>query len=111
MMEAWRKRYLRHPADGEVHLRWGGGTSLARISNLSETGMAIRNRSQLVDNDRFVPGASVNFSFTLPDAPILRCKGEVVWCDPEGMAGIQFVFLPPKGQLELTKWLGKRQSA
>jgi len=111
MMETWRKRYLRHPIeDSEVHLRWGGGTSYARISNLSETGMAIRNRSHTGDDAGFLPGTTVNFSFTLPDAPILRGKGEVVWCDQEGMAGIQFVFLPPRGQLELSKWLGAKNT-
>jgi len=74
------------------------------LSNLSESGMAV----QFQDNDNLAPGATVDFVFGLPDGPVVKGKGDIIWSNSGGGIGIQFRFLADAGHRELPQWLFSR---
>ena len=103
MMTIERRRYFRYPVSTPVHLSCNGIQHKAMISNLSESGMAVRTQ------DNFTPGATVEFSFGLPDGPAVKGKGEVIWTNTGGSVGIQFRFLADTAHRELPLWLSSQE--
>jgi len=103
MMQEERKRYFRYHVAAPVSLTCGKEQYKAMISNLSETGMAIRSM------DPLVPGASVDFSFDLPDGPRIKGRGEIVWSNVAGSVGIMFHFLAESAHRDLPQWLEKNE--
>ncbi|HUK87582.1 MAG TPA: response regulator [Terriglobales bacterium] len=98
-----RRRYFRHKLEVPVVLIDGGKEILANTSNLSEGGMAVHTRGH--GN----PPAVVNFKFELPGTGrSISGKGEVVWADAQGMAGIRFRTLAEGCQAVLEQWLNSR---
>ncbi len=102
MMEVERRRYFRHGVSTLVKLSSGGAEYSAILSNLSETGMAIRS------GDMLMPGTPVDFSFELPNGPKVKGRGEIVWTNSGGNLGILFHFLADAAHRELPTWLAKK---
>ncbi|MGA9526591.1 MAG: PilZ domain-containing protein [Terriglobales bacterium] len=99
-----RRRYFRYPIEIPVQVVIDGTREIqARTTNLSESGVAIHATSRL-DKDR-----PVALRFTLPDSDILlELKGDVVWADTVGGAGIRFADLPQNSKHQLEQWLTER---
>jgi len=97
-----RKRYFRYKIIVPVNLSCSGTPHRAVISNLSETGMAIRSTQD------FAPGTPVDFSFELPLGPLIKGRGEIVWSNTAGSIGVKFHFLSDTGHRELPQWLERR---
>jgi len=94
-----RRRYFRHAVNLPVILKVGDVAQRARITNLSEGGMAVHtvnplNRSAIVD-----------ISFDLPLGININVKGQVAWVNSEGMAGIALQDFPGKTRDFLDSWL------
>ena len=100
------RRYFRHPVEMTVRLRLPQSPELSATStNLSEGGIAIRAAARLPKD------ALVELRFTLPESNTsLELKGQVVWTDAIGHAGIRFVDVPQSSQYQLDKWLTEHLS-
>lgn len=103
MMEAERKRYLRHQLMVPVVIRGRDNEQKAITSNISRGGMAIRC------NDTYEPGAAIQFTFGLPLGEI-KGRGEVAWSSTEGFMGIKFYLLGDQEKRSLSIWLEKREA-
>ena len=101
MMEAERRRYFGFEVAALVSLSLSGTEHKAVLSNLSETGMAIRSRQV------FLPNTSVDFAFELPRGPQIKGHGEVTWSNKAGGVGIRFRFLSEAGHRQLPQWLDR----
>ena len=102
MMEVERRRYFRHAVTALVRLTAAGAEYNAILSNMSETGMALRS------GDSLIPGTPVDFSFDLPNGPKVRGRGEIVWTNASGNVGVLFHFLGDPAHRELPNWLAKK---
>jgi hypothetical protein len=75
----------------------------AIVTNLSEGGMAIR-----------ITNVSLNthlskVHFTLPGTKsVMEPKGEIVWVDGRGRAGIRFQDVPESSREQLERWIFRR---
>lgn len=94
-----RRRYFRHPVNLTVTLVEGEKEQFARITNVSEGGMAVRCAKPLKHK------AGVDFAFELGLGAPIEGKGLVAWTSLEGMAGIQFHALLGAGRASLESWL------
>jgi CheY-like chemotaxis protein len=73
------------------------------VVSISEGGVSIECARQL---DR---GGAARLRIVLPDAnQQLELKGEIVWSDTDGRAGIRFQVLPIETKRELDEWLERR---
>jgi len=97
-----RKHYFRHKLVIPITLFYDSVQHRALTSNLSETGMAIRSFRL------FEPGTSIEFAFELPSGPSVKGKGEIMWIDSEGHAGIKFDSITCTGTPHISEWLGHR---
>jgi response regulator RpfG family c-di-GMP phosphodiesterase len=98
-----RKRYFRHKLVVPITISFEGNQHRALTSNMSETGMAVRSFRMLP------PGTPVEFSFELPAGPCVKGKGEIMWADAEGRAGIKFETVTCSGSPHLMEWLDHRR--
>jgi len=98
-----RRRYFRHPVNLPVVLKEGEFEQRARMTNLSEGGMAVRTVKPLRHS------AAVSFSFDLPMGVSINGKGSVAWINAEGMAGIFAQSFDGKGKEHLEGWLAARE--
>lgn len=99
-----RRRYFRCPLE---MLTLPEGQDVKTVtSNLSEGGMAVK-----------LPNAKPNtllskVHFMLPGThSAMEPKGEIVWSDGRGQAGIRFVDLPDNSQQQLEIWLMRRMES
>ena len=99
LLERERHRYFRHAVNLPVVLKEGEAQQRARITNLSEGGMAVHVVKPL---SRF---ATVTFSFELPLGQSIQGKGQVAWINTEGTAGITVQAFQEKGKEVLEAWL------
>jgi DNA-binding response OmpR family regulator len=98
-----RRRYFRYPVEIPVQIAVAGNELGASSTNVSESGMAILAASRL-DKD-----TTVALRFTLPETDIsLELKGDIVWADTVGRAGIRFVEVPQNSKSQLEQWLTER---
>jgi len=98
-----RRRYFRHPVNLPVVLKEGEFEQRARMTNLSEGGMAVHTVKPLRHS------VAVGFSFELPMGVSIRGKGRVAWINAEGMAGIVAQSFDGKGKEHLEGWLAARE--
>ena len=100
LMVRERRRYFRYPVELEVRIRFAQNEVRATTTNISEGGMAIRVVGQLTR------GTAADFSLLVPDKrePI-EAKGEVVWVDGNGRAGIRFTEMAKSSRQLLDQWL------
>jgi len=98
------RRCHRHAMDISVMLQLGvGPETRARLLDLSEGGMLVHAPSQLTQ------GNTARFRFLLPETDIwLEGKGQIMWSNDQGRAGLQFVTLAQAMRVELANWLVAR---
>jgi CheY-like chemotaxis protein len=98
-----RRRYFRHAVNLPVMLREGELQQRARITDLSEGGMAVHTIRPL---SRV---GVVEFEFQLPLGMTIKGKGQVAWINAEGMAGIAVQAFEGKAKEYLDSWLTAQQ--
>jgi DNA-binding NtrC family response regulator len=98
-----RRRYFRYPLEVPVVLTAGSKEILGNSTNVSEGGMALRV------HDAGSLSGTVSVKFELPGTGrAITAKGEVVWVDARGLAGIRFRSLGEGSQQNLEQWLNSR---
>jgi DNA-binding response OmpR family regulator len=103
LLERERRRYFRHPASLPVTLKDAEGEQNAKMTNLSEGGMAVRAARPLIHS------SMIEFDFEVSFGAVVRGRGEVAWTNKEGMAGIFIHTLHGKGREHLEAWLLSRE--
>jgi DNA-binding response OmpR family regulator len=98
-----RRRYFRHAVNLAVTLKHGEVEQRARMTDLSEGGMAIHATKVLTNS------AIVEFAFDLNFGPMVSGRGQVAWTNSEGIAGIQFHNFHGEGKKQLEIWLKARE--
>jgi len=94
-----RRRYFRRGVNMPVVLKEGEVEQRARMTNLSEEGMAVHTMKPLKHS------AAVDFAFELPLGVSIKGKGRVAWVNTEGMAGVAVQIFHGKGKEDLEAWL------
>jgi hypothetical protein len=97
-----RRRYFRHPVNFPVSLVDAQGEQHAKITNLSEGGMAVRTARPLKH------ASVIDFWFEFPLGVVLKGKGQVAWTNSEGMAGIFFQSFHADARAHLEAWVEAR---
>ena len=103
LLERERRRYFRHAVNFPVTLKDGDEEHQARMTNLSEGGMAIRMVKPLKLS------SLVEFAFELSFGLHVGGKGLVTWTNTEGAAGILLQTFRGKGREYLENWLETRE--
>jgi len=103
LLERERRRYFRHPVNLPIVLKEGEFEQRARMTNLSEGGMAVHTVKPLRHS------AAVDFSFDLPMGVSIKGKGRVAWINAQGMAGIVAESFDGKAKEHLEGWLAARE--
>lgn len=98
-----QRRYFRHPVSIPVTLIANENEQQAKITNVSEGGMAIRWAKPVKHK------AGIDFTFELGLGATIDGKGLVAWTSTEGMAGIQFHTLLGSSRASLESWLMARE--
>jgi len=98
-----RRRYFRHPVNLSVVLKEGDVEQRARMTNLSEGGMAVHTIKPPKH------AAVVDFAFELPLGISIKGKGRVAWINTEGMVGIALQAFHGKGKEYLEAWLAAQE--
>ena len=99
LMTRERRRYFRHAVNLPVVLKEGEVEQHARMTNLSEGGMAVRTAKGLGRS------SVMDFAFDLPQGTSVRGKGHVAWTNTEGMAGIILQIFHGTAREQLETWL------
>jgi len=103
MMEREHRRYFRRPVNLPVLLRHAEGEQRARMTDLSEGGMAVRPTKELKHS------SMIDFEFEVSFGAIVSGRGQVAWTSKEGMAGILIHTFHGKGREQLEAWLAARE--
>jgi ActR/RegA family two-component response regulator len=103
LLERERRRYFRHAVNLPVVLKDGTVEQHARITNLSEGGMAVRASKVLKHS------SVVDFAFDLSLGTSISGKGQVAWINSEGVAGIVLQIFQGKGKEHLEAWLTSQE--
>jgi len=103
LLERERRRYFRHAVNLSVSLEDGDGEQRARITDLSEGGMAVRPTRPLKH------GSVIRFEFELSAEAVVGGRGQVAWTNTEGLAGIFIQLFHGKGREQLEVWLRTRE--
>jgi CheY-like chemotaxis protein len=100
-----RRRYFRHPVELPATITFSEGDKLkARVTNISEGGMAIFFRGHLPKGGV----STVNFQLT-GVATLLEPKVQIAWMDDSGRAGLRFIDMPRESHEQLNLWLAGQQ--
>ena len=99
-----RRRSSRHQAESLVYLRFGDlCPTPAMVLDLNERGLLVQASEPL-------PPTRIPLRFILPGTEFLvEGRGDVVWADDSGRAGILFTELPASSQKQLKQWVSKRE--
>jgi hypothetical protein len=103
LLERERRRYFRHAVNLPVTFKDGEAEQHARMSNLSEGGMAVRTAKALRHS------SVIDFAFELPLGIGVKGKGQVAWTNTEGMAGVLLQNFDGKGRDHLEAWLASQE--
>jgi response regulator RpfG family c-di-GMP phosphodiesterase len=103
VMARERRRYFRHPVSLPVSLSGNGMEQRARMTNLSEGGMAVHTVKPVEFH------SVIDFAFELAIGAAVSGKGLITWVNSEGMIGVAFQFLRGKGRDHLLTWITERQ--
>jgi DNA-binding response OmpR family regulator len=97
-----RRRYHRQRLEipGTVTRDNGQLVCEGTIINVSENGLAVRcanglRRQELIEIEFSLPGMATK----------LRCSGEVIWTDSQGLGGVRFLAIQKRYRAALTKWI------
>lgn len=102
MMAREKRQYFRLPVNLPVFLVAGGVEQRAKMTNLSEGGMALRLGKPLEHR------SIVEFTFELSSGATIRGKGLTAWANNDGLIGVKFQFLHGDGASRLQEWLNAR---
>lgn len=99
-----RRRYHRHLTNAKGAILVDSGSELpVSITNISQGGISIECNRQLDQ------GGAARLKFLLPGTKkSFEVKGEVMWSNSEGQAGIRFQVLSVEAKKELDSWLERR---
>jgi CheY-like chemotaxis protein len=103
LLERERRRYFRHAVNLPAILKEGDLEQHARLTNLSEGGMAVRTARPLKHS------AILDFEFDLSPGRSISGKGQVAWINTEGMAGIILQIFHGTAREHLESWLTTRE--
>ena len=99
------QRYFRARLDVPAQLTTSDGQFAGKVLNVSAGGVALDGIREPL---RLARGFAIRFA--LPGtSDIIECKGQLVWAEPQGRAGVRFVDTPPEVQDRLTRWLAQKQ--
>ena len=99
LLERERRRYFRHAVNLPVTLNDGEAGQHARMTNVSEGGMAVRTPKTLKHT------SMIDFAFDLTPGASVTGRGQVAWTNTEGMAGIILQTFRGAGREDLEVWL------
>jgi len=103
LLERERRRYFRHAVNIPVVLKDGEVDQHARMTDLSEGGMAVRTAKTLRHS------SVIDFEFDLSLGASVSGKGHVAWINTEGMAGIILQTFRGMGREQLEAWLAAQE--
>jgi hypothetical protein len=103
LLDRERRRYFRHAVNIPVFLKDGGVEQHARMTDLSEGGMAVRTAKALKHS------SVLDFAFDLSLGASVSGKGQVAWINSEGLAGIVLQIFHGKGREQLEAWLTSQE--
>jgi CheY-like chemotaxis protein len=103
LLEREHRRYFRHAVHLPVLLKEGNTEHHARMTNLSEGGLAVRVTKPLKHS------SVVDFAFELTLGASISGKGQVAWTNSEGLAGIVLQTFHGKGREQLEAWLNAQE--
>ena len=104
LLDRERRRYFRHPVNLPVKLKDAVGEQRARMTNVSEGGMAVRTTRALKHS------SAIDFEFEVSSGALVNGKGQVTWISKEGLAGISIQTFHGKGREYLEAWLLSRET-
>lgn len=104
-MKPDRRQSPRQKLESLVYLQLGMVALPAIVLDVTSNGLALQAPEPLP------PIQEVPLRFVLPGtANLIETKGEVVWADDSGRAGVLFTQLAPTARRHLKNWLAKRGS-
>jgi DNA-binding response OmpR family regulator len=103
LLERERRRYFRHAVNLVAILNDGEAEQRARVTNVSEGGMAVRAAKALKHT------AMIDFAFDLAPGISVTGRGQVAWTNTEGMAGIILQTFRATGRQHLEVWLRSQE--
>jgi hypothetical protein len=103
LLERERRRYFRHAVSIPVVLKDGEVVQNARMTDLSEGGMAVRIAKPLKHS------TVIDFSFELAVGTTVSGKGQVAWISSEGLAGVVLQIFQGKTREHLEAWLAAQE--
>jgi DNA-binding response OmpR family regulator len=103
-MRADKRRSARHHTQSLVYLRFGDlCPTPALVLDLNQRGLSVQAAEPL-------PPTRIPLRFMLPGTEFLiEGRGDVIWADDSGRAGILFTELPASSRSQLKQWVGKRE--
>jgi len=100
-----RRRASRQKSETLAYLQLPGGTVPALVQDLTEQGLSVQAAEPLT------PLRGVPFRFLLPGTTtVLKAKGDFIWADKVGRAGLFFTEMPVACRRDLQAWLRKRHA-
>lgn len=99
------QQYFRALVKIPVVLSSDAGQCTVNAVNVSVGGIAVKG---ITDPFQFAKGMQMRFEVPGIDASI-QARGQIVWADVEGNAGIRFVEIAPELQRRLQHWLLQKQ--
>jgi response regulator RpfG family c-di-GMP phosphodiesterase len=103
LLDREHRRYFRHAVSIPAVLKDEEVVQHARMTNLSEGGMAVRTAKPLKHS------SVIDFSFDLALGASVSGKGQVAWINSEGQAGIVLQIFHGKGREHLEAWLAAQE--
>ena len=103
LLDRERRRYFRQAVNIPVVLKDGEAEQHARMTDLSEAGMAVRTAKALRHS------SVIDFAFDLSLGASVSGKGQVAWINSEGLAGIALQIFHGKGREQLEAWLAAQE--
>ena len=99
------QRYFRARLDEPAQLTTREAQFTGKVLNVSAGGVALDGIREPL---RLARGFVIRFA--LPGiSDMVECKGQLVWAEPQGRAGVRFIDTPPEVQGRLSRWLALKQ--
>jgi CheY-like chemotaxis protein len=103
LMQRDRRRSSRQRSETLAYLQLPTGTIPALVHDLTDQGLAIQAAEQLM------PLRGISLRFLLPGTfQVVHAKGDFIWADERGNAGLFFTEIPVACRRDLQAWLRKR---
>lgn len=94
-----RRRHYRHQVQSLAYVNLDQGNG-GIIRNLGDSGLAIQAMAPLHINQQVF----LRFDLANPRVRV-EATGRVVWADPVGQAGLEFLTLSPRSERQLKEWI------